>query len=728
MYPTEKQRDGVPVLDDIAGALPVPVLVFDAAGELLEVNGELCDFLGMESKDLLGRQWLERVDERDRTMMGDILAAAGAAEQPFRCTCNMRARGDAPRICELVSRVWKTGDRFSGYVATMVDVTARDNAVRRVQAIARSHRELSRHMRDMYVEVSADGRIIHWNVAAAEWTGRTEEQAIGERFAAMVSSADFDGVIAEVCSTHQTRSLGGVSLPGRSMQLACTIIPVGTGCGVLLVPESESNGDAALGALKRSEEQLRQSEKRYRAFIENSAEGIWRFETDQPIPVTSSVADQVRLILEHGYVAECNDTLARIYGYARASDLINERVSAIVEAGEHRGQQYLELFVSSGYRLANIEVSRRDAHGEIRYLQYSFAGILEGGCLVRAWGVIRDATERRDAERRLRLLAHTLTSTRDAISITDVENRILFVNDAFLRTYGYSEEDLIGRSVSLVRSSSTPIAMDELIRTATLHGEWNGEVLNRRADGSDFPVELWTSVVLNDEGEPVAMVGVARDITERKRTDENLRTSLREKEVLLKEIHHRVKNNLQVISSLLNLQAEYLTDEGMLRILKESQSRVKSMALVHEKLYQSNNLAEIDFGDYVRELVMQLFRSYGLQKDVVQVAITTDAISLGVDRAIPAGIIVNELVTNALKYAFPNGRTGTILVELRSIAAGVIRLTIRDDGVGLPKGLQLSNPGSLGLTLVHMLTDQVRGELTMPPQPSGVEFVLTFRK
>ena len=141
--------------------------------------------------------------------------------------------------------------------------------------------------------------------------------------------------------------------------------------------------------------------------------------------------------------------------------------------------------------------------------------------------------------------------------------------------------------------------------------------------------ELWTSVVHNDEGEPVALVGVARDITERKRTEESLRASLREKEVLLKEIHHRVKNNLQVISSLLSLQAEYLTDEGMLRIMRESQSRVKSMALVHEKLYQSHNLAEIDFGDYLRVLVAQLFRSYGIAQESVQMAINVDAVSLG---------------------------------------------------------------------------------------------------
>jgi two-component sensor histidine kinase len=162
--------------------------------------------------------------------------------------------------------------------------------------------------------------------------------------------------------------------------------------------------------------------------------------------------------------------------------------------------------------------------------------------------------------------------------------------------------------------------------------------------------------------------------------------------------------------------------------MRESQSRVKSMALVHEKLYQSHNLAEIDFGDYVRVLVMQLFRSYGVPQDSVQMVITADTVALGVDRAIPCGIIVNELVTNALKYAFPDGRNGKVEVELRSIPPGMIRLVIRDNGVGLPQDMEFRKADSLGLTLVRMLTDQVQGELTLPRTLVGAEFVLTFRK
>jgi two-component sensor histidine kinase len=239
---------------------------------------------------------------------------------------------------------------------------------------------------------------------------------------------------------------------------------------------------------------------------------------------------------------------------------------------------------------------------------------------------------------------------------------------------------------------------------------------------------LWTSSVRNDEDEPVAMVGVARDITERRRGEEALRTSLREKEVLLKEIHHRVKNNLQVISSLLSLQSEYLKDEAMIKIFKESQNRVKSMALIHEKLYQSANLAEIDFSDYLRELTTQLFRSYSIGTHGVSLNVHAPQVLLAVDRAIPCGIIVNELVTNALKYAFPDSRGGRIDIDLHPVSDDQIRLAVRDNGVGFPADVDFETSDSLGLTLVRMLADQVQGQVVLQAGERGAEFIMTFRK
>lgn len=151
-----------------------------------------------------------------------------------------------------------------------------------------------------------------------------------------------------------------------------------------------------------------------------------------------------------------------------------------------------------------------------------------------------------------------------------------------------------------------------------------------------------------------------KDITERKQTESQLKASLKEKEVLLKEIHHRVKNNLQIISSLLNLQSEYIQDKQDLDIFKVSQNRIESMALIHEKLYQSKDLARIDFGEYIRDLVCTLFCSYEVNSSAIDMKINIDQIFLGIDVAIPCGLMINEVVLNYLKHAFPKGRTGEI--------------------------------------------------------------------
>ena len=213
---------------------------------------------------------------------------------------------------------------------------------------------------------------------------------------------------------------------------------------------------------------------------------------------------------------------------------------------------------------------------------------------------------------------------------------------------------------------------------------------------------------------------------ERQRAEERVRASLREKEVLLKEVHHRVKNNLQVISSLLNLQSRSLRDPGAVEVFRESQNRVRSLALVHERLYRSADLARVDFGEYLRNLVSSLFASYSpLVRGGVGYEIDAGETFLGVDLAIPCGLVVNELVSNALKHAFPGGRQGKILISFQRSDGGPYMLRVKDDGVGLPPGLDLANTETLGFQLVHTLTEQLAGTLEWKGE-GGTEFTLTF--
>ena len=224
------------------------------------------------------------------------------------------------------------------------------------------------------------------------------------------------------------------------------------------------------------------------------------------------------------------------------------------------------------------------------------------------------------------------------------------------------------------------------------------------------------------------------EMDEREHIENKLKKSLEEKEILLKEIHHRVKNNLQIISSLLNLQSRYITDEKMLDIYKESQNRVKSMAIIHEKLYQSKDLAKIDFGDYVKSLILDLFHSYGVEKDLIQLDVNIKDILLDINTAIPCGLIVNELVTNSIKHGFSLHNASIGHNEIKDkISVNVSEddefytMTIYDNGVGFPKDLNFQNTDSLGMQLVINLANQLKGTVELKKE-DGTLFTVNFKE
>jgi PAS domain S-box-containing protein len=224
-------------------------------------------------------------------------------------------------------------------------------------------------------------------------------------------------------------------------------------------------------------------------------------------------------------------------------------------------------------------------------------------------------------------------------------------------------------------------------------------------------------------GNPVQMFGTIQDITERAVAQEQIRTSLREKEMLLKEIHHRVKNNMQVVTSLLNLESEKAADPGTRALFKESMTRIRSMALVHEKLYRSPSLSSIDFGEYLNSVSNELMRTY--HTPGVACMVDAEAIPLGIDIAIPCGLIVSELVSNALKHAFAGRQQGNLRVILRRQDPAAVMLKVLDDGVGFPAGVDFRNAASMGLNLVVSLATQIRGSVVME-RDSGTVFTVTF--
>jgi two-component sensor histidine kinase len=217
-----------------------------------------------------------------------------------------------------------------------------------------------------------------------------------------------------------------------------------------------------------------------------------------------------------------------------------------------------------------------------------------------------------------------------------------------------------------------------------------------------------------------------QEIYERIRVEHRLRESLKEKEVLLKEIHHRVKNNLQVISSLLYLQSKKIQNQPALEMFLESQNRIRSMALIHEKLYQSDDMVHIDFSEYIRSLIGHLSNSYAAKLENVKINLQIEDVQLSIDKGIPCGLIVNELVINALKYAFPDERRGEIAIRISRDGDRSVILSVADDGVGIPRTVDLATSDTLGLQLVRHLSQQLKGRIDIR-NGQGTNFLITFQ-
>jgi two-component sensor histidine kinase len=244
-------------------------------------------------------------------------------------------------------------------------------------------------------------------------------------------------------------------------------------------------------------------------------------------------------------------------------------------------------------------------------------------------------------------------------------------------------------------------------------------------DGSLHYIAARGQLARDANEEPLWIDGLLWDVTDRKRADERIRASLREKEVLLKEIHHRVKNNMQVISSLVALQAERLPDAAMRAVLQDVTHRVRSMALVHEKLYQSADMAQVQFAEYAQSLLNYLWRAHETTAPGIRLALDLEPVQLSVNAAVPCGLVLNELASNALKHAFHSRADGEVSVVLRGSPEGRVCLRVRDNGTGLPAGLDWRQADTLGLRLVQMLAGQLDATVDVHSN-KGTEFTVTF--
>ncbi len=322
-------------------------------------------------------------------------------------------------------------------------------------------------------------------------------------------------------------------------------------------------------------------------------------------------------------------------------------------------------------------------------------------------------------------ILNSMNDMGDTLVIVGLDRRIHSANQALCELLGYEQDELLGASIDLfVPPEESPFVASRMERMTGDGSISNYEMHYLARDGSRIPVLFSGSLMRSQDPRAQGVVGIARDITEHKRAEE-----VRKNLVLIKEIHHRIKNNLQAISSLLYLQSGYVQDRRTKEMFKESQNRVRSMALIHEKLYRSDNAAGVSFADYVRDLTKSLLRSYGVSTGVVRVRVDTSDITLGMDTAVPCGLIINELVSNSLKHAFSDGSGGEIAVsmarERQDRDTSRFRLTVSDNGPGFPDNVDFRRTESLGLRLVCTLTNDLDGSIDLV-SGDGTRFEIVF--
>ncbi len=469
--------------------------------------------------------------------------------------------------------------------------------------------------------------------------------------------------------------------------------------------------------LKEAQRALAQSEERFRLAMEATKDGLWDWNVE-----TGDVYFSPGYFEILGYGAgEMPEELDSWTDSIHPADLIaalKKNQDCIDNRIDSFETEFRMLTRSRDWKwiLGRGKAVARDAEGRA----------------IRMVGTHTDITVRKLYEEALaRSEAHLrrmIDLANEGILTTDADFNIAMINPKMEQMLGLPEAEILGRSTRdfLFDEDVSSAREKESRRRQGIQERFERRF--RRADGTVLWTIVSASPLFDDAGRFQGTLAMLTDITERKRIEEEVNASLREKEALLKEIHHRVKNNMQVISSMVGLQRLGAGDKDLKAILREIQSRVKAMATVHEVLYRSESFSRIALGSYIEKLADSLVQSYGLKEGQVALALDGGGVEVDIELASPLGLVVGELMTNALKHAFPDGRSGRIAVTAGSLPDGRGEVVVEDDGVGMPAGLEWRSGDTLGLRLVAELVEkQLGGSLELEAVPRGTRLRIIFR-
>jgi PAS domain S-box-containing protein len=592
------------------------------------------------------------------------------------------------------------------------DIEERRQADNVIRENEEKYRSLAETVVDMIFTLDYEGTFTYLNPAFERVTGYAVEDFIGRSFTEIITPEYIDSTV-EIFK----RGISGEPTPVYQVEIKHKdggSVPVEVNVTTLMNADGTPTGRIGIARdfteRKQANEALQKSEERYRTILKNTGTAMMIVDEDKTIVFS-------------------NTELAQLFGYSR-EEIEGKRkwTEFVVKEDLEKMEEYHRLRrVDPASAPRNYEFRFVDKYGDIKDSFITVSVIPGTG---RSVASFIDITDRKQAEKALEEYAgkyRSLTETVvDVIYTLDSKGMFTYLSPAFERITGYAVEDFIGRSFTEI---ITPEYIDSTVEIFKrgLSGEPTPayDVEFKHKDRGSLPVELHASTLLNADGTPTGRIGIARDITDRKRAEDKIKESLREKEVLLQEMHHRVKNNMQIISSLLNLQSEYIKDKESLEMFNESRNRIFSMASVHEKLYQSGDLTKIDLDGYIKSLSRNLLLTYSIKRRVIKMKTNCSDIFLDINNAVPCGLIINELISNSLKHAFPEDREGEITVDFHPDGDNRLILAVSDNGVGFAEDVDINNVKTLGLHLVRALVTQLKGTLEIK-NDCGTAFKITF--
>ncbi len=837
----EEEKSKAMTTNAVIEAMGDGLILLNLDGKIATVNKSFEKMTGYPRNELIGMYGANLISnliklDQDKNAMEEIKETIEGETHPYGAIILQTKFGvEIPTAITASYMRDENGDPMA-IITTFKNIS---NVLMLEKALRESNERFQRitaYANDAIFLVDDQGRISYWNPAAEKIFGYSKVEAEGKKLTHLILPHQFREELSDRMSKPviiESEPFIRKTVESMAMRKDGEEFPIELSFSILIIKGSFFTIGIVrdISERKKAELALQESEEMQKALFEGSTDPI----------ILTDLQDRTIKI---------NPAIDRLFGYSE-EELLGEKFPGQAGIDEGKFEEWVEK-CRTGMGISDYETVRRNKAGETIPVSMSISPVMDPtGELISLSFWYRDITQRMRNEEQLRFQAHLLNSVRESVIATDLDGRITYWGRGAENLYKHSADEVLSQLLTTILEPQDALEETDKIKQTMEQGEWSGENLQTRKDGSSFWASASKSLVDDITGNPAGIISIERDISELKQTemalrdseeryravtetvltgitmtdedntlvyvnttfaemmgydkeeivgmnlfdltdrkdfDEHIRmtlemegmrstyesvinrkdgaslnvliavsplsgptnlftgslcafmdisdrieaeqkikASLEEKEVLLKEVHHRVKNNLQVVSSLLYLQSEKLVDDSGRSMLRESQNRVKSMALVHERLYQSEDLARINFADYIRNLGAHLFHSYGLDPTKVKMNISVEDIHLSIETAIPCGLVINELVSNALKHAFPEEGEGEISLSLIRDEDNQLTLSISDDGIGIPEEVDIKETDSMGLHLVNTLIRQLDATLTID-RKEGTKYDITFEE